>query len=290
MDVRTTSPSPVPHTEFFPPPREPRGPSVWLAKIRQDRRELIQFWPVIQNMVVQDLRVRYQRSFFGFLWTLLNPILMMATLTVVFPILFQQQREHYIVILFAGMVPWNFMSGCLNDCAFAIIHNEGLIRKIYLPKLVFPLTRVLINLTTFVFSFVSLFLIMLPIGARVSLPMLLLPVVILLFTAFALGLGLILATANTFFRDCGHLVSVVLQAWYFATPIIYDMSRFSAQTQRWFWLNPAFPFIRLFQVILYDGLWPSRVLFLAATGIASVSLGVGYVAFKSHEDKLVFRL
>ncbi len=290
MDVRTTSPSSVPHTEFFPPPREPRGPSVWLAKISQDRRELIQFWPVIQNMVVQDLRVRYQRSVLGFFWTLLNPILMMTTLTIVFSMLFNRSRENYIVYLFAGMVPWNFMSGCLNDGAFSIIHNEGLIRKIYLPKLIFPLTRVLINLTTFVLSLVALFLLLKPIGAKVTVQLLLLPVVIALFAAFSLGLGLIVATANTFFRDCGHLVSVVLQAWYFATPIIYDIKEVSIQSQRWFWLNPAFPFIRLFQEILYEGQWPSQLLFLVATGIASVSLGVGYVAFKSQEDKFVFRL
>jgi len=302
MDVRKTSPSSVLHTEFFPPPREPRGPSVWLARIAQDRRELVQFWPVIQNMVVQDLRVRYQRSVLGFLWTLLNPILMMTTLALVFPLLFQTSRENYIVLLFSGMVPWTFMSACLNDCAFAIINNEGLIRKIYLPKLIFPLTRVLINLTTFIFSLaalLTLFSILMPIGAKLHLPivylklsfsLVFLPVAILLFAAYSLGIGLIVATANTFFRDCGHLVSVVLQAWYFATPVIYEISRFSPQTQRWFWLNPAFPFIRLFQVILYEGLWPSRVLLLVATGIASVSLGVGYVAFKSQEDKLVFRL
>ena len=120
------------------------------------------------------------------------------------------------------MVPWGFLSGSLNDCAYCIIFNEGLIRKIYLPKLVFPLARVLINLTTFVLSMAALFLLLEPLGARFSLPMLLLPVVIVLFTAFVLGLGLIVATTNTFFRDCGHLVAVILQAWYFATPIIYD--------------------------------------------------------------------
>src|SRR5262249_15115926 len=162
----------------------------------------------------QELRVRYQRSMLGFLWTLLNPILMMATLTLVFSQLFGMTREHYALYLFAGMVPWGFLNGALNDCAFCIISNEGLIRKIYLPKLVFPLSRVLINLTTFVLSMAALFILLEPLGARLSLPMLLLPVVIVLMAAFVLGLGLIVATTNTFFRDCGHLVAVILQAWY----------------------------------------------------------------------------
>jgi ABC-type polysaccharide/polyol phosphate export permease len=288
MDVQTTPT--VPHTEFFPPPRSPRGPSLWLALLAEERRELHRFWPVVQNMVVQDLRVRYQRSMLGFLWTLLNPILMMATMTLVFSQLFKMPREDYAIYLFSGMVPWSFLSGSLNDCAMCIISNEGLIRKIYLPKVVFPLSRVLINLSTFVLSMTALFLILEPMGARFTPPMLLLPVVTALFFIFVLGLGLIVATLNTFFRDCGHLVSVVLQAWYFATPIMYEASTFAPGSHWRFWLNPAYSFIHLFQVIIRDGLWPDLQTFLVAAAVAMASLGVGYASFKSNEAKLVFRL
>jgi ABC-type polysaccharide/polyol phosphate export permease len=289
MDVQT--PTPVPHAEYFPPPPRPsRAPSRWLTGIANDQIELLRFWPVIQNMVVQDLRVRYQRSMLGFLWTLLNPILMMFTMTFFFAKLRFFSFPRYPVYLFAGMVPWGFLSASLNDCAFCIIHNEGLIRKIYVPKLIFPLTRVLINLVTLILSMAALFLLLNPLGAHFSLPMLLLPVVIALFTAFALGLGLIVATANTFYRDCGHLVSVFLQAWYFATPIFYRADLLPADAQWRFWLNPAFPFMRLFQAIIFDGQWPELNIFLVAAGIATASLGIGYAAFKCHEDKLVFRL
>ena len=92
MDVRTELPR-FPHAEFFPPPPAPRGPSLWLARLAEDRRELVRFWPVIQNMVVQELRVRYQRSILGFVWTLLNPLLMMVTLSWVFSHLIQGRRE-----------------------------------------------------------------------------------------------------------------------------------------------------------------------------------------------------
>ena len=201
-------------------------------------------------MVVQELRVRYQRSMLGFLWTLLQPdpddgdadARLLAALRRI-------DREDYAIYLFAGMVPWSFLSGSLNDCAFCIIANEGLIRKIYLPKLVFPLARVLINLTTFVLSMVALFLLLEPLGARFSPPMLLLPVVIVLFCAFALGLGLIVATANTFFRDCGHLVSVVPPGVVLRDADHLRDRRHARPTSQWrFWLNPAYPFIQMFQV------------------------------------------
>jgi len=280
---------PPPHAEFFPMPRGSGGLRHWVGQIGEDRRQLGRFWPVVQNMVMQELRVRYQRSVMGFLWTLLNPILMMATLTVVFSQILDVRTEGYAIYLFAGMVPWNFLSGSINECAFCIISNEGLIRKIYLPKLIFPLTRVLINLVTFMLSMSALFLILGPLGATPKLPLLALPFVVILFSFFALGLGLIVATANTFFRDCGHLVAVFLQAWYFLTPIIYP-AKFLGAAQGRLWLNPAYPFIHMFQTIIQDGLWPDLTTFMVAAGIASVSLGIGYVAFKANEDKLVFRL
>jgi ABC-type polysaccharide/polyol phosphate export permease len=292
MDVRTSAGAKVPHAEYFPPQPTPRGPSLWMARLAEDRSQLLRFWPVVQNMVTQELRVRYQRSILGFLWTLLNPLLMLATLCVVFSHVFRTELKNYPLYLMAGMVPWSFLSTSLNDSAVCIIVNEGLIRKIYLPKLVFPLSRVLIGLVTFIFSLGAMFLLLWPLGARPSLSMLFLPMVIGLFATFILGLSLIVATANTFFRDFGHLVSVFLQAWYFVTPIIYpvDGETFPESAQWMFRLNPAFYFVELFHDILYSGQWPRLGLLAVAAVIATASLGVGYAIFKSHEDKMVFRL
>ncbi len=263
-----------------------------MARLAEDRIQLVRFWPVIQNMVTQELRVRYQRSILGFFWTLLNPLLMLATLAMVFSHLFKTEIRNYPLYLMAGMVPWSFLSISLNDSAVCIIVNEGLIRKIYLPKLVFPISRVLIGLMTFVFSLGAMFLLLWPLGARPSPSMLFLPLIIGLFAIFTLGLSLIVATANTFFRDCGHLVSVFLQAWYFVTPIIYPVNGdVFPESARWiFRLNPAFYFVELFHDVLYSGRWPRLGLLTVATAIAVASLGVGYAIFKSHEDKMVFRL
>jgi ABC-type polysaccharide/polyol phosphate export permease len=289
MDVRTSGGTKVPHAEYFPPQPTPRGPSLWMARIAEDRRQLVRFWPVVQNMVVQELRVRYQRSILGFFWSLLNPLLMLATLCFVFSHLVKT-IENYPLFLLAGMVPWSLLSVSLNDSAMCIIVNEGLIRKIYLPKLVFPLARVLINLVTFVFSLGAMLLLLGPLGAQPSPSMLFLPVVIGLFAIFTLGLSLIVATANTFYRDCGHLVSVFLQAWYFVTPILYRVTDFPENLRWLFRLNPAFYFIELFHDVLFSGRWPRFGLVAAAAVIAAISLGVGYAIFKSQEDKMVFRL
>jgi ABC-2 type transport system permease protein/lipopolysaccharide transport system permease protein len=287
--ARTTASPTPPHAEYFPMPKGPGGPLHWLKVFSDERREFVKYWPVIQNIVRQELHVRYQRSVLGFLWTLLHPILMMTTMTVAFSQIFNLSGTNYAVYLFAGMVPWNFLSGAINECAFVFIYNEGLIRKIYLPKLIFPVTRVLINLITFVLSMTALFVMLIPIGARPSCAMLALPLAVLLLAMFAMGLGLLVATANTFYRDLGHLVSVVLQAWYFLTPIVYEVTMFRTGQSK-FWFNPAYPFVRLFQTIIRDGNWPDLTTTGVAAAIAVVSLGIGYAAFKTNEEKLVFRL
>jgi ABC-type polysaccharide/polyol phosphate export permease len=289
MDIRATAGTKVPHAEYFPPPPGPRAPSLWRARVTADRDELARFWPVVQNMVVQELRVRYQRSILGFLWTLLNPLLMLATLCVVFSHLVKTVAN-YPLFLLAGMVPWSLLSVSLNDSALCIIANEGLIRKIYVPKLIFPLSRVLISLVTFVFSLGAMLLVLWPLGARPSLPFFALPLVVGLFATFTLGLSLVVATANTFYRDCGHLISVFLQAWYFVTPILYPVTDFPESLRWLFRLNPAYYFIEMFHVVLVFGRWPGMGLLATAAVIATVSLGVGYAVFKSQEDKMVFRL
>ncbi len=287
MNTRTTSNPP--HAEFFPAAKAPPVASRLVAMVIDDAVQLRKFWPVIQNMVGQELRVRYQRSVLGFFWTLLNPILMMLTLTVVFSQLLGQNPKEYAIRLFAGMVPWGLLSMALTDCAFCIIVNEGLIRKIYLPKLIFPITRILINLVTTMLSLAALFLLLAPLGAPISPSMILLPFILALFGVFTLGLGLIVATLNTFYRDCSHLVIVFLQAWYFATPILYKADQL--KDVPWLiWLNPAYPFIRLFQVVISEGRWPAPSLVATAVGLAAAALGVGYAAFKSNEDKFIFRL
>jgi ABC-type polysaccharide/polyol phosphate export permease len=288
MSTRTSTT--VPHAEFFPPERTPPVLARWCGAVRDDVHLLRQFWPVVQNMVVQDLRVRYQRSVLGFFWTLLNPILMMAVMTIVFAnLLGRGDWRAYAIYLFSGQLPWTLLATSLNDCAFSMIHNESLIRKIYVPKFIFPLNRVLFNLVTFLLSLGALFLLLLPLGARPTWPLVMLPVSIAIFVVFVFGIGLFLSVINTFYRDCGHLIGVVLQAWFFTTPILYEADQYKSQP--WFLsLNPAYAFIRQFHRIIRDGMWPGPSTLAVSALLAAISLGIGYATYKSYEDKLVFRL
>lgn len=262
--------------------------------IARDIEEFRTYRGVIGNLVAQELQVRYQRSMLGFLWTLVNPALMMGTQALVFSRLFRGMGGmgpwEYAVFLFAGAMPWTFLSTSITESTTSLIHNEGLIRKIYVPKWIFPLARVLIQGITFVLSLVALFMMLWPLGAHVSSSLLALPPAIFLLGVFTMGLGLAAATIHTFFRDFGHFLNVGLQAWYFLTPIIYKAD-FLPVNERWkFWLNPAYPFVRLFQTIIQESRWPELWLFVVAGVIAAVTFTGGYALFKSQEKKIVFRL
>lgn len=289
--MKTSTAATTVHADYFPATVEPGGVGRLVDTVRQDLGEVRRFWPVIWNLVSQDLRVKYQRSVLGFLWTLLNPVLMMGTMALVFSqVLGVQKPKDYAIYLFAGMVPWQLFYMVICESAICIIYAESLIKKIYVPKLVFPIARVVLNAIMVGLSMSALFVLMVPLGAPITPALVMLPLILALFAAFSLGCGLLVATINTFYRDFGHLVTVLLQAWYFATPIVYEATMLPEEMRWKLWLNPVYPFIRMFQVVIHDGRFPDLVLVSASAGVAAVTLGVGYAVFKAHEDKLVFRL
>lgn len=273
--------------------REAPAPSLVRRALQAAARDVaavLRFRHVVQQFVTQELRVRYQRSALGFLWTLLNPILIMTTQALVFSMIFEIRTANYAVHLFAGMIPWSFLSLSVNEAAASLMQNEGLIRKIHVPKLIFPLVRVLVNLATCGLSLAALFLMLIPLGAPVSTALLALPAALALFAVFTLGLALAVAVLNTYYRDVGHMVGVLLQVWYYATPILYPVSLFPENIRARFDLNPAWPFVQLFQNILSAGVWPPADIWLRAAVVAAITLGIGYALYKRFEPRLVYRL
>jgi ABC-type polysaccharide/polyol phosphate export permease len=253
-------------------------------------RESHQYRDVLRQLVHQFLTLRYRRTLLGYLWTLINPVLMMGVTAAVFATLFKLDFATYIVFLFAGMVPWNFFSMCTTQSCTAFIHNEGLIKKIYLPKAIFPLSLALGMLVDSMLSLVALFLIIVPFGAPVTPALLTLPFAYLLLFVFTLGVSLALSVATVFFRDLQYVVGVLMQAWFFLTPVMY---RHDALTGKVAWivaLNPMVSFIELFRAPLVQGQLPSLHAVLVSVGVALLSLALGFWTLMAQEKKIVFRL
>lgn len=263
------------------------------AAMVRDVRELHHFRFVLRNLVVNQLTIRYQRSFLGFFWTLLNPILMMTVLAIVFSNIWRIPATQFAVYIFAGMVPWQFFSSTVVNGSRCLITAEYLIHKIHVQKMVFPLAETLVGLVNMCFAILALGLLLQVLHAGVGVQLVLLPAGIALLTLFTYGMTLVAMTLVTRWRDFEHIIGVILQAGYFFTPILY-MPKDVGPLQSYLSLNPLTHILAIFQYALYYGpqqnLWPSMENWLIASISALAAAILGYGTYKVYEYDYVFFL
>ena len=245
---------------------------------------------VLQQFVAQQLVLKYRRTVLGYIWTLVNPLLMMSIMAVVFSTLFKADLRTFAGFLFAGMIPWNFFNSVATQAGTAFINNEGLIKKIYLPKLIFPLSITIASLIDSLLSFVALFIIILALGGTLSWALLFLPVSFALLFLFSMGFGMIMSIVTVFFRDLQHVILIVMQALFFLTPILYKPDSLKGKVAWLVEMNPVTPFIALFRTPLIDASLPGLGVLFQATIIATTTFAVGLFIFLRQEKKIVFRL
>lgn len=253
-------------------------------------REIRTYRDVLFQLVRQQLILRYRRTVFGYLWTLLNPILMMTVTAVVFAALFKVELKTFAIFLFAGMIPWNCFNSTVTQSAAAFINNEGLIKKIYLPRLLFPLSVSIGVFIDSLLSFIALFAIMIVIGAPFSWTLLFIPIAYLLLFLFAFGIALVVSVATVFFRDLQYVIGIAMQALFFLTPILYKSEALAGKVAWLIKINPVAAFIELFRAPLYTASLPDISVVINAFLIAFFSISVGIVIFIKQEKKIVFRL
>ncbi len=259
-------------------------------------RELVTYRELIRNLVIRDLKVRYKKSVLGFLWSLANPLLMMLVFTVVFTIMIPNNTiQKFPIFVLCALLPWNWFSTSIMGSIQSIVSNANLVKKVYFPREVLPLSAVLSNMVNFLLALVVLFGMILVFQIPITMWAALLPVVIFTQFLFTLGLGFILSTLNVFYRDTGVIMDVFLLAWFFLTPIFYPID--ILPTQRVVlglnldihrlvrWVNPMASLIDTYRLILYgtpDGAPPGQPAFdflLRTLVTALVVLAIGYLVF-----------
>jgi lipopolysaccharide transport system permease protein len=253
--------------------------------------ELWRYRELVRNLVIRDLKVRYKNSMLGIAWSWINPLLMMLVFTFVFGELGfgPQNIQHYSVYFLAGILPWNMFSASVVGATASIVGNSYLIKKVYFPREVLPLTVVLSSTVNFVISLPVFFAVALVLGVPLTPWMLLVPVVLLVQMIFSVGIGLILATLNVYYRDTQIIMQVLMLAWFFVTPILWDartipetkvLFGISWPVQRLvYWLNPMASIIASYRDTLYWGARPAMDFFARSTMTAIIILALGYVVF-----------
>lgn len=251
-------------------------------------RDTYRYRELIWALALKELKIRYKRSFLGFLWALLNPLLLMVVLTVVFSTIMRQRIPHYSVFLLSMLFPFTFFSQSLSYAAESIVGNGDLIKKVRIAKLVFPVAALVSNLINLVLSLIPLALIVLMTGAPFHWTWIYLPIPLLTLAVFTLGASFFFAAANVYYRDVSHILQIVLQLWLYATPILYDINIFP-KTYHWlFKLNPLIFVLNGFRLSVYWGMLPEPQSIFASVACAVVSVMIGFAIFRRVQDKFVF--
>jgi len=256
----------------------------------QDLREIAKKKIVLQQLIKQQLILRYRRTLLGYLWSLLNPLLSLAVTTIVFSSLFHINLKDYLVYFVAGFIAWNCFNSIILQSSNSIVSNESLIKKIYLPKIIFPLSTSLASIIDSFFSLTTIYFIICIFIHKFSLAFFFIPIAYFLLFCFAFGLALIFSVLTVFFRDLQQALGLLMQAWFFLTPIIYQKEFASDLLVLIIRVNPITPFIDLFRQPLYLGILPAAEIVVPCSILAFISLAIGFYIFVKFQDKLIFRL
>jgi len=259
-------------------------------------REFWQYRELLRNLVVRDVKVRYKNSILGVAWSWLNPLLMMVVYTIFFTILMRNTNfPHYPVFLLCGLLPWNFFSESLTSATGSIVNNAHLIKKVYFPREILPISIVFSSLVNFLIALPVLFSMTLIFGVHLTPWVSLLPITILIQVIFTVGLTLILSTLNVFYRDTQFILSVLILGWFFLTPVFYPIETVPQSAtllgvtfnpRLWLYrLNPMASIIASYRDLLYWGA-PTGWDFLLRTAVTSLFvLIVGYIVFLRYSPR-----
>ncbi len=245
---------------------------------------------LLRQLVARDFKAKYKRSILGVLWSFLNPLLTMMVQYIVFSTVFRNNIQNFPAYLLIGVVFFNFFSESCGMGLMSIIGNAPLITKVYIPKYIFPISRVLSSFINFLLALLPLFAVLLLTGQRITKAFFLLPFSLACLLLFCMGMALLLSAMMVFFRDVQFLWNVISMLWMYATPIFYPETIIPSQFVTLYKMNPLYHFIRFTRLVLLDGVSPEPRAYLFCIIAAVLPLLLGLAVFRKTQDRFVLNI
>ena len=243
-------------------------------------KELYAYRQMIFSLVKKDLRGRYKGSVLGFLWTFINPLFQLIVYTIVFSKILPNNIDKYYLYLFVALIPWIFFSSSITVGAASIVAQKDLVKKIYFPRMVIPISYVTSCFVNMLLCFIVIFAVIIVTGAGIHfLAGLTLPVIMIVEYVSALGMALLTSAITVYFRDLEHILGIVSMAWMYLTPVVYSKSIVPPRYLPIFNLNPMTHIIDCYRTVLYDKQVPDLTTLLWAAGLGVLFLIIGAVVF-----------
>lgn len=262
-------------------------------RVVQHLADLFRHRALLWALVGRELKGRYRGSVMGFLWTFLNPLMMLAVYALVFKFYFKINMPNYTVYMFTGLLPWVFFSQSLIGGAGAITSGRALVTKVAFPHQVLPAVQVAANFINYLLSLPILIGFILAWGVPLTPALVAFPVVAGLHILFIYACVLLLATANVYLRDTQHILGNLMQLWFFLTPIFYPMwflAKVPAVLSIPVRYNPATHFTLAYHRIFFQGAWPRWDHLALMAGLTLVLLIVAMAVFESRKDYFAERI
>ena len=243
-------------------------------------KELYAYRQMIFRLVKKDLRGRYKGSVLGFLWTFINPLFQLIVYTIVFSKILRNDIPRYYLYLFVALIPWIFFSSSITVGAASIISQKDLVKKIYFPRMVIPISYVTSCFVNMLLCFIVIFAVIIVTGAGVNfLALLTLPVIMIVEYIFALGMAMIASAVTVYFRDLEHILGIIAMAWMYLTPVVYSKKIVPDRYLPLFNLNPMTHIIDCYRTVLYEKQVPDLTALLWAAGLGVFFLVFGAFVF-----------
>lgn len=250
------------------------------------------YTPLLKNLVTKDIKIKYRRSVLGIAWSILNPMLTMLVMTQVFQMLLKIRIENFATYYIIGASMWNFFAEASSLSLDAILGSAALIKKVYIPKYIFPLEKCMFSLVNLLFSFIAVVLVMMVQGVFPTWTTLLFPIPVLYCFIFACGVSLFLSAVTVYFRDIAHFYSVLLTMWIYLTPILYplDLLKGHPVIYNIVAYNPMTHYVSYFRdVIMYNTI-PSLQDNLICLGMSLGVFAIGALVFNKAEGKFILHI
>lgn len=248
---------------------------------------LKQYFFVLRQLVSRELKRKYARSYLGILWSVLNPMLSMAVLSMIFSTMFKKSIQNFPIYYLTGLIIWQLFSTATSTSITTLVDNRQLLLKVKLSKETFVLARVFTAVANFGYTFIAYIIMLFVFRIKFNLYMLLLPVDVIFLTLFSIGMAYILSTCYVFFADINHLYSVVLTLWMYMSAIFYPIDSVPVSMQIIIGYNPMFSYINFARDCVLNAKLPDITDFVQIAAWGIVSLAVGTYVFKKNENKVM---
>ena len=258
-------------------------------------RNIYNYRELLKTSIKKDIGGKYKKSFLGILWSFVNPLLQIVVYAVVFPLIMRNNLEHYTLFLCSALIPWTFFATVVNRTSFTMIENGNIIKKVYFPREILPISVVTSEAVNFLISSILIVLFALIEGVGFSWVLVFYPLILLVQYVMLIGISLIVSSITVYIRDLQHIIGVLLQLMFYATPIVYSLDSIkvggtASKFLKFLKLNPMSYVIDGFRRIFYYHEVPDIKALLILLALSIVLCIVGYAIFNKLQKRFAEEL